>query len=228
MSLSPQSRAQFITFEGIDGAGKSSHVEAVHQLIVSRGIEAVCTREPGGTAAGEAIREIFLHHSMSPHTEALLVFAARREHLEHVVWPALARGAWVLCDRFTDATFAYQGGGRELGDAHVAALAKLVHPDFSPDLTLLFDLSPDEALERVANRGVTDRIESEARDFHHRVRQAYLRHAAAEPNRIRVFDTRKPKPEISAQVTASITSFIDRWQRGAENPGVVAKTALSH
>jgi dTMP kinase len=222
-----QPRAQFITFEGIDGAGKSSHVEAVQQLIASRGIEVVCTREPGGTAAGEAIREIFLHHSMSPHTEALLVFAARREHLEHVVWPALARGAWVLCDRFTDATFAYQGGGRELGDAHITALAKLVHPDFSPDLTLLFDLSPDQALERVANRGVTDRIESEAKDFHHRVRHAYLKHAAAEPNRIHVFDTRKPKPEISAQVIVAVASFIDRWRKGAEHFDVVMSTKVS-
>ncbi len=210
MTQPTQLRAPFITFEGIDGAGKSSHVEAVRQLIVSRGIEVVCTREPGGTASGEAIREIFLHHSMSPHTEALLVFAARREHLEHVVWPALARGAWVLCDRFTDATFAYQGGGRELGDAHIAALAKLVHPDFSPDLTLLFDLSPDQAQERVANRGVTDRIESEAKEFHHRVRHAYLKHATAEPNRIHVFDTRKPKSEIATQVVAAVASFIDR------------------
>jgi dTMP kinase len=212
MKLPIKSRAQFITFEGIDGAGKSTHVDAVQALIVARGIEVVCTREPGGTAAGEAIREIFLHHAMSPHTEALLVFAARREHLERVVWPALARGAWVLCDRFTDATFAYQGGGRELGDAHIAALAALVHPGFSPDLTLLFDLSPDQALERVANRGVTDRIESEAVEFHHRVRQTYLQRAAAEPNRVCVFDTRNAKNVVSEQVTASVSAFIDRCQ----------------
>jgi dTMP kinase len=209
MNSSTHYRGAFITFEGIDGAGKSTHVDSVRALIESRGVEVVCTREPGGTALGEAVRELFLHHAMSPHTEALLVFAARREHLERVVWPAITRGAWVLCDRFTDATFAYQGGGRELGVTHVAALADLVHPNFSPDLTLLFDLSPDHALERVVNRGVTDRIESESADFHHRVRDAYLRRATADPARVHVFDTREPKSVVATLVNATVSMFLD-------------------
>lgn len=210
MNPSPTSLAPFITFEGIDGAGKSTHVEAVRALLASRGIEVICTREPGGTPLGESVRELFLHHDMSPHTEALLVFAARREHIERVVWPALARGVWVLCDRFTDATFAYQGGGRELGAAHVEALAHIVHPNFKPDLTLLFDLAPDHALMRIAKRGAADRIEAEASDFHFRVRQAYLERAAAAPERIRVFDTRAPKDVVAEQVLATVASFINR------------------
>ena len=139
---------------------------------------------------------------MSPHSEALLVFAARREHLERVVWPALERGDWVLCDRFTDATFAYQGGGRGLGFERVGELAKWVHPNFAPDLTLLFDLTRDAAQERVAQRGAMDRIESEAAEFHDRVRAAYLQRAAAEPERIKVLSSDQSKDTVRARVLA--------------------------
>jgi dTMP kinase len=208
-----QGSAQFITFEGIDGAGKSTHVEALRDFISATGVEVVMTREPGGTALGEQVRALFLNHSMSPHTEALLVFAARREHLERVVWPALARGAWVLCDRFTDATFAYQGGGRELGAAHIEQLAALVHPDFTPDLTLLFDLPPEHAIDRVNGRGALDRIESEAADFHARVRQAYLDRAAAESSRIYVLDTRQSKANVGQEVLARVKQLLVEAKR---------------
>ncbi len=195
-------RGKFITFEGIDGAGKSTHIDAVRALLTARGKTVVMTREPGGTELGEAIRTLFLDRSMSPHSEALLVFAARREHLERVVWPALERGDWVLCDRFSDATFAYQGGGRELGFARVAELAHWVHPNFAPDLTLLFDLARDAAHQRVAQRGAMDRIESEAAEFHDRVRTAYLERAEAEPERIKVLSSDQSKDTVRARVLA--------------------------
>ena len=193
-------RGKFITFEGIDGAGKSTHIEAVHAFLLARGKTVVMTREPGGTELGEAVRGLFLARSMSPHTEALLVFAARREHLEMIVWPAVARGDWVLCDRFTDATFAYQGGGRELGAERIESLAQWVHPDFTPDLTLLFDLSPDAAHDRVAQRGEFDRIESEASEFHRRVRGAYLQRAQNEPERIKVLSSEQSKDTVRSRV----------------------------
>ena len=195
-------KGKFITFEGIDGAGKSTHIESVRAFLLARGKSVVMTREPGGTEFGEGVRALFLGRSMSPHTEALLVFAARREHLEQVVWPALERGDWVLCDRFTDATFAYQGGGRKLGFERIKALASWVHPDFMPDLTLLFDLSPREAHERVAQRGALDRIESEASEFHRRVRDAYLQRAADEPERIKVLSSEQSKDTVRSRVLA--------------------------
>lgn len=195
-------RGKFITFEGIDGAGKSTHIESVRAFLAARGKTVVMTREPGGTELGEAIRGLFLDRSMSPASEALLVFAARREHLERVVWPALERGDWVLCDRFTDATFAYQGGGREMGFDRIQVLADWVHPGFAPDLTLLFDLPPDAAHDRVAHRGELDRIESEVSDFHVRVRDAYLRRAEAEPDRIKVLSSDQSKETVRSRVLA--------------------------
>jgi dTMP kinase len=200
---------RFITFEGIDGAGKSSHIDAVRDFLSASGREVVCTREPGGTPLGEAIRSLFLHHSMTPETEVMLVFAARNEHLRQVVWPALSRGAWVLCDRFTDATFAYQGGGRQLGHPYIASYASLVHPNFSPSLTLLFDLPPDAAQDRIAGRETQDRIEAEAREFHDRVRATYLARAKAEPMRMTVFDSRHSKDEVRAQVIARVRALLD-------------------
>lgn len=193
-------RGKFITFEGIDGAGKSTHIKSVQAFLLARGKTVLTTREPGGTELGEAVRGLFLGRSMSPHTEVLLVFAARREHLEKVVWPALERGDWVLCDRFTDATFAYQGGGRELGFERIESLAKWVHPDFTPDLTLLFDLSPDAAHDRIARRGELDRIESEASEFHRHVRDAYLRRAQDEPERIKVLSSEQSRDTVRSRV----------------------------
>ncbi len=201
-------KGKFISFEGIDGAGKSTHIESVRALLTARGKTIVMTREPGGTELGEAIRGLFLGRLMSPNSEALLVFAARREHLEQVVWPALERGDWVLCDRFTDATFAYQGGGRQLGFDRVQALADWVHPNFAPDLTLLFDLAPDAAQDRVAHRGALDRIESEAIEFHARVRAAYLRRAQDEPERIKVLSSDQSKEIVRSRVLACVMQLL--------------------
>ena len=201
-------KGKFISFEGIDGAGKSTHIESVRALLTARCKTIVMTREPGGTELGEAIRGLFLGRSMSPNSEALLVFAARREHLEQVVWPALERGDWVLCDRFTDATFAYQGGGRQLGFDRVQALADWVHPNFAPDLTLLFDLAPDAAQDRVAHRGALDRIESEAIEFHARVRAAYLRRAQDEPERIKVLSSDQSKEIVRSRVLACVMQLL--------------------
>jgi dTMP kinase len=189
MSLNASSQGKFITFEGIDGAGKSTHIAAVADLIRSRGFNVVSTREPGGTHLGERLRELLLHETMHLETEALLMFAARREHLAQVIEPALARGAWVVCDRFSDATYAYQGGGRGLDKTKFAELEQWVHGHLQPDLTFLFDLPPAVAGERIAAQGrERDKFEQERVDFHVRVRQAYLERAAASPQRIRVIN----------------------------------------
>ncbi len=181
------STGKFITFEGIDGAGKSTHIATVVDLLKARGLEVVSTREPGGTPLGEKLRELLLHEAMHLETEALLMFAARREHLALVIEPALARGAWVVCDRFSDATYAYQGGGRGLDKAKFADLERWVHGHLQPDLTFLFDLPPDVACERIARQGrELDKFEQERADFHWRVRQAYLERAASAPHRISV------------------------------------------
>ncbi|MEP7085641.1 MAG: dTMP kinase, partial [Betaproteobacteria bacterium] len=166
---------KFISLEGIDGAGKSTHVPFLRDLVAARtGVPALITREPGGTPLGERLRELLLHESMAPATEALLMFAARREHLETVIWPALERGEWVICDRFTDATIAYQGGGRGIPLARLAALEAWTHPDFQPHLTVLFDVPVEVGAGRLARHGALDKFEREQSAFHHRVRDAYL------------------------------------------------------
>lgn len=190
-------KGKFITFEGIDGAGKSTHIATVVDLLKARGLEVVSTREPGGTSLGEKLRELLLHEPMHLETEALLMFAARREHLALVIEPALARGAWVVCDRFSDATYAYQGGGRGLDKAKFADLERWVHGHLQPDLTFLFDLPPDVACERIARQGRDlDKFEQERADFHWRVRQAYLERAATAPHRISVVNAGLKQDEI--------------------------------
>ena len=182
-------RGKFITFEGIDGAGKSSHVEWLADWLRGRGLAVQVTREPGGTPLGEQLRGLLLNQSMHLETETLLMFAARREHLAEVIEPALARGEWVVCDRFSDATYAYQGGGRGLDRSKLHTLEQWVHGHLQPDLTLLFDLPLDVARERIAlaTRDL-DRFEQERVDFHERVRRSYLERAASHPERIRVID----------------------------------------
>lgn len=199
---------KFITFEGIDGAGKSSHVEWLAQWLRDHGKTVVVTREPGGTALGERLRELLLNEPMHLETETLLMFAARREHLAQVIEPALARGEWVICDRFSDATYAYQGGGRGLDRAKFATLEHWVHAHLQPDLTLLFDLPLDIARERIVlvNR-VLDRFEQERVDFHDRVRQAYLDRALHHGNRMRVIDANQPLEDIR-KVLENIVSSI--------------------
>lgn len=194
-------KSRFITFEGIDGAGKSSQIAAAVALIQSRGIPVVQTREPGGTPLGEKLRELLLHEPMHLETEALLMFAARREHLAARIEPALSSGAWVVSDRFTDATYAYQVGGRGLDEKRFAALEKWVHPHLQPDLTLIFDLDPQLAASRLAGTGnAPDRFEREQADFFERVRNAYLRRAAADPARIKVIDAGQRPEEIRKEL----------------------------
>ena len=183
------SRGKFITVEGIDGAGKSSHVEFLVQQVRARGHEAVVTREPGGTAAGEKIREVVLHSTMDAKAEALLMFAARADHVATVLEPALAAGRWVVCDRFTDATYAYQCGGRGLARDFVVGLERIVHPGLQPDATFLFDLDPAVARERQHSRNRTgDRFDTERSEFFARVRDAYLERAREHSRRFHVID----------------------------------------
>ena len=194
-------KSRFITFEGIDGAGKSSQIAAAVALIQSRGIPVVQTREPGGTPLGEKLRALLLHEAMHLETEALLMFAARREHLAARIEPALSSGAWVVSDRFTDATYAYQVGGRGLDEKRFAALEKWVHPHLQPDLTLIFDLDPQVAATRLAGTGnAPDRFEREQADFFERVRNAYLRRAAGDPARVKVIDAGQRPEEIRKEL----------------------------
>ena len=194
-------KGKFITFEGIDGAGKSSHVEWLAELLRARGIVVQVTREPGGTELGEKLRTLLLNELMHLETETLLMFAARREHLAKLIEPALARGEWVICDRFSDATYAYQGGGRGLHRAKFLILEHWVHEHLQPDLTLLFDLPLDIARERIvlANR-VLDKFEQERVDFHERVRQAYLERAHNSPSRMRVVNADNSIENIRKQL----------------------------
>ncbi len=202
------SKGKFITFEGIDGAGKSTHITTVVDLLKARGQEVVSTREPGGTPLGEKLRELLLHEPMHLETEALLMFAARREHVALVIEPALARGAWVVCDRFSDATYAYQGGGRGLDKGKFADLERWVHGHLQPDLTFLFDLPPDVACERIARQGrELDKFEQERADFHWRVRQAYLERAASAPHRIRVVNAGLKQGEIKKIVEEIVITY---------------------
>lgn len=182
----PQGR--FITLEGVDGAGKSTHVQWLLEHLQSRGLQVVATREPGGTPLGEQLRDCLLHQPMHLRTETLLMFAARNEHLEAVIRPALAAGKWVVCDRFTDATFAYQGGGRELGAAAVGALEEWVHPDIQPDCTFFFDVPLQVARERLARSRERDRFERESEAFFERTRQAYHQRVSQAPGRFLVLD----------------------------------------
>ena len=183
------SRGKFITVEGIDGAGKSSHLDFIRDQVGSRAGDVVMTREPGGTAAGEKVREIVLHAAMNPKAEALLMFAARAEHVASVIEPALAAGRWVLCDRFSDATYAYQCGGRGLPREFVVGLERLVHPGLQPDATFLFDLDPAIAYERQrAQQRSADKFEREQAEFFRRVREAYLDRAREHSRRFHVID----------------------------------------
>jgi len=193
------SRGKFITLEGIDGAGKSTHVGGMADLLRRRGKDVVVTREPGGTPLGEKLRALVLSQKMDIDTEALLMFAARREHIAQVIAPALASGSWVVSERFTDATYAYQGAGRGMARDRIAALERWVHGGLQPDLTLVFDTPVEVALARLANkRG--DRFELESRAFFERVRAAYLERAAAEPRRMRVVQSGRSLVEVRKDV----------------------------
>lgn len=200
-------RGKFITLEGVDGAGKSTHLAFIADWLRGQGREVVVTREPGGTPLGETLRELLLHQPMDPDTELLLMFAARQQHLAERILPALARGAWVVSDRFTDASYAYQCGGRGIAVERVAALEAWVQRGFSPDLTLLFDVPPEVAEARRAAVRAADRFEREADSFFARVRNAYLDRARAEPSRIRVLDARQSIAALQDEIRALLQSL---------------------
>ena len=205
------SRGRFISFEGIDGAGKSSHIDALAAALRAQGHTVQQTREPGGTPLAEQLRSLFLHQPMDALTEALLVFAGRRDHLRTVIQPALAAGQVVLCDRFTDATFAYQGGGRGFDTAVLAQLEAWVQADdagdlVQPDLTLWFDLPPAVAARRRAAARDADRLESEDLAFFDRVRAGYARRAATDPQRFARIDADQPRDLVWAAVQQAVFS----------------------
>lgn len=203
-------QGRFITFEGIDGAGKSSHLDAVAAELRSHGRQVVMTREPGGTALAEALRDLFLHREMDALTEALLVFAARRDHLVQVIEPALSRGEDVVCDRFTDATFAYQGGGRGFDLQVLSQLEAWVQQGRQPDLTLWFDLPAATAAERRAAARSADRLERETLQFFERVSAGYAARAAAMPGRFARIDASLSLGAVRSRVLAALSAHLER------------------
>ena len=207
-------RGLFITFEGIDGAGKSTHVAWSADFLRAQGVPLTLTREPGGTALGEKIRELLLETQDQVHaeTEALLMFSARRQHLEEVIAPALLRGDCVLCDRFTDASFAYQGGGRGVEKAKLAALEAWVHPQLQPDLTVLFDVSAQVGRDRVARIKSPDRFERESAEFFVRVRDAYLERMHQSPHRFVRIDGTLAIPDIQQQLKKTLSMALSKWK----------------
>jgi len=202
-------RGRFITFEGIDGAGKSTQILALADLLRAKGVHVIVTREPGGTPLGESLRHLFLGHAMTPLAELLLIFAARAQHIAQVIEPALAAGRWVVCDRFADATYAYQCGGRGLPREQFAWLEAAVVGPLEPDRTVLFDLPPDAAAQRIrhARNGVVDRLEDEDRGFFARVRAAYLERAATAPERFRVLDATLPIDALRDAVARTVNAW---------------------
>ncbi|MDQ3185231.1 MAG: dTMP kinase [Pseudomonadota bacterium] len=209
MNASKTTQGKFITLEGIDGAGKSTHLAWLESILRGRGHTVVVTREPGGTPLGEKLRELLLDSSRAMHaeTEALLMFAARREHLDKIILPALERGDWVISDRFTDASFAYQGGGRGLATHKLDNLERWVHGEFQPDLTLYFDVAVELGRLRINAIKPADRFEKEQDEFFERVRDAYLERAHKFPERIRVIDANRSLEEVKKslnKITLSI------------------------
>jgi dTMP kinase len=201
-------RGRFITFEGIDGAGKSSHIEPLAAWLRERGHKVLVTREPGGTPLAETLRELVLHRPMDALTESLLVFAARRDHVAMAIEPTLDAGTTVLCDRFTDATFAYQGGGRGFDRGVLSQLEAMVHPGLQPDLTLWFDLPAAVASQRRAAARAADRFEAESAAFFERVRAGYAARMAAQPARFTRIDASPSPPEVWAQVCAAVQAVL--------------------
>ena len=200
-------RGKFITLEGMDGAGKSTHITAIKHILEQRGHEVVLTREPGGTELGEALRELLLHRSMHAETETLLMFAARREHIAQVIAPALAHGAYVISDRFTDATFAYQCGGRGVAERKIQLLESWVQDDLQPDLTLLFDVPVTVSMQRLQTARSPDKFEREGQIFFTRIREAYLERARQDAQRFRIIDADQPLDKVNKKVEEIIISI---------------------
>ncbi|RFC37370.1 MAG: thymidylate kinase [Candidatus Nitrotoga sp. LAW] len=200
-------KAKFITFEGVDGAGKSTHLTWFAETLRKRGNEVLVTREPGGTSVGESLRDILLNQPMHAETEALLMFAARLEHIEQVIKPALQRGIWVVSDRFSDASFAYQGGGRGMNVAKLEQLECWVHENFQPDLTLLFDLPIEVARQRLSKNTTLDRFEQEKDSFFEKVRQAYLERRKKHPDRFVLINAAQSPEQVKASLEKTIILF---------------------
>ncbi len=199
--------SKFITFEGMDGAGKSTHLAWFADALRQRGLDVLVTREPGGTPLGEQLREILLNQPMSIGTEAMLMFAARMEHIEQVIKPALRAGTWVISDRFSDASFAYQGGGRGMDWEKLVQLEQWVHPDLQPDLTLFFDVPVEVARQRLASNVSLDRFEQEQADFFERVRAGYHKRVQQNPQRYAVIDAARTINEVQQQLGKIISSI---------------------
>ena len=199
--------AKFITLEGMDGAGKSTHIPSIIEMLKARGHEVVSTREPGGTPLGERLRELLLHEAMHAETETLLMFAARREHIANVIAPALKRGAYVLSDRFTDATFAYQSGAKGVSANKVEILEQWVQENLQPDITLLFDVPVEISIARLGCARSPDKFERESSDFFTRIRNAYLERASQNPQRFRVIDGSKSLEEVAKAVKDVIATI---------------------
>ncbi|MEW7973098.1 MAG: dTMP kinase [Candidatus Thiodiazotropha endolucinida] len=210
--MNKTAKGRFITVEGGEGAGKSSNLAFIQSLIETAGKQVLFTREPGGTPLGEAIRELLLGHKhtgMADDTELLLMFAARAEHLQQKILPALERGIWVLCDRFTDASFAYQGAGRGLSLEKIAKLQQFVQGTLRPDLTLLLDVPVDTGLQRAGMRSEPDRFESENRDFFEKVRAGYLQIATQEPDRVQVIDASPALEIVQDQIKTVVQHYLE-------------------
>ena len=201
------SKNKFISFEGMDGAGKSTHLNWFAEQLKSRGHEVIVTREPGGTPLGEQLREILLHQKMSMDTEALLMFAARAEHIAQVIKPALQAGKWVISDRYTDASFAYQGAGRGMDWQKLQQLESWVHADLQPDLTLFFDVPVEVARQRLSNNVMLDKFEQEQGDFFERVRSGYHRRVKEQPQRYAVIDAAQSLEQVTAQLVTLIAKI---------------------
>lgn len=200
-------RGKFITLEGMDGAGKSTHIPTIIAALQAKGLHVVSTREPGGTSLGESLREILLHQSMDPETETLLMFAARREHIVQIIEPALANGSYVVSDRFSDASFAYQSGGRGVSVKKVEQLEAWVHSGLQPDLTILFDVPVDVSIVRLAGVRRPDKFEQQSPAFFTRIREAYLQRAQAAPERFRIIDGNQPIEAVEQSLKQIIASL---------------------
>ena len=209
--MHPQIRGWFLTLEGVEGTGKSTNLSFITDYLRNAGVDLIVTREPGGTELGEEIRELLLSHredGMHPDTELLLMFAARAEHLRRKIQPALAAGQWVLSDRFTDATYAYQGGGRALDVVRIAVLEDWTQGALRPDVTFLLDLDPEVGLARAANRAALDRFEQEDLAFFQRVRNAYQQRVEEQPERFRVVDASQPLEEVQTDLQAYLDALL--------------------
>lgn len=222
MTASRVCRGVFITVEGVEGVGKTTNIAFIREWLDAAGVELICTREPGGTPLAEELRGLLLANRTEPVdscAELLMIFAARAQHLSQVIEPALERGAWVLCDRFTDATYAYQGGGRKLPVALIEQLESLVQRGRQPDQTFYLDLDVETGLARARNRGIADRFEREERDFFEAVRLAYWQRVQANPGRFSVIDASGPLAEVQAGIAAGLVDLVARFGHPAKGEG---------